>query len=159
MATQSFSSPCCEDTHSTPGQAPREDAFALVSYKEKRGQSWLQFSQARGRTWQKLPEQSPQGSAHSAHLTVPFRERNNTGWQTWGNLSWWHKKEPTFTCPCSGGCCQGVTAKSPAFHGCPTGVLPTRMCLEQDHLQQDHHCTCSGTFAQHAACCQLQFDL
>lgn len=91
---------------------------------------------------------------HRGVLTVTTLHKYNIGWQTWGNLPWWHKKEPTVSCPHSGGHVQGVIYESQAFHACPTGVLPIRMCLEQDHP-----CMCSGTSSQHTACCQLQFDL
>lgn len=68
MVTQSFSSPCCEDTlQSWAGTSRRP--FALVSYKEKTGKR-----QELGEAPAVSLAEPPQRNAHSDHLTVPFTE-------------------------------------------------------------------------------------
>lgn len=131
MVTQSFSSPCCEDTLSRAGQAPQADLLHLWATRTKGanpGCNSVRQEAGTGRSSCSVHCRSPQRSAHSDHLTQVQHWVANLR-----NLPWWHKKEPTLPCPHSGGRVQGVIYESQAFHACPTGVLPIRMCLEQDH--------------------------
>lgn len=101
-------------------QAPQEDAFALASYKEKRGQSWLQFSQARGRNWDKFPHYPLQNPHEVTNSQCPLQRGTTLGGQrvaSPGQPLLVTQEEPTLTCPCSGEHGQGVIYKSQCvFH-------------------------------------------
>lgn len=109
MVTQSFSSPCCKDTHSRPGQAPREGALARRKGAKHGCNSLRQEAGTVRSSW--TPE-SPQRSAHSALYTkehhwvanlrqplLETQERANTLMPLlWGTFSGNHWQEPRLPC-------------------------------------------------------------
>lgn len=151
MVTQSFSSPCWEDTFPDLGRHLKA-CFCPCQLQGEKGPAMaatLRQEAGTGRSSCSVHSRISTKECSQWPLTVPFTERNNTGWQTWGNLPWWHKKEPTLTSPCSGGCVQGVIYKSQTFHVCPTGVFPIRITSAR----------AQGHFHNMQLCCQLQFAL
>lgn len=144
---QSFSSPCCEDTHS---RHLKKMLLHLPATRRKgvnHGCNSLRQEAGTGTSSRIIHSRIPtKWPTHSA-LYREEQDWVDTGWQARGNLSWWHKKSQHSHVPALG---NTVRESFTRANVCSIGVLAIRKCLEQDHLF-----TCSGTFSQHAACCQI----